>query len=101
MAEMDHREFAGEEEAAMWTNPIDHLRNKSRVATVVTERPHMTQHYLHAKEWFFNSWAYPFWVPMRFFAFHLSQRNRNLFLVENLKNYRPYKYRQNDCDSKF
>ena len=98
MAELDHEV----EETSLWTNPIDHLRNKSKVMTIVTERPHMTQHWLHTKEWFFtSSWAYPFFTPFRFFAFHLSQRNRNLFLVENLKNYRPYKYRQNDCDSKF
>jgi hypothetical protein len=31
----------------------------------------------------------------------VSLRNWNLLLVENHKNYRPYKYRQNDCDSKF
>lgn len=91
------------EETDMWSNPIDHLRLKSRVASVYTERPHLTEKWLNFKQYFFTSnlGMYPFFTPFRFFATHLSQRNRNLFLVENLKNYRPYKLRQNDCTSKY
>jgi hypothetical protein len=88
-------------EEEMWSSPTDHFRPRHRHLTLFTDHDYVVDKWLNFKTTLLNRWYVPFWTPLYFGLTHLSQRNRNLFLVENHMNYRPYKWRRNDETSKY
>jgi hypothetical protein len=60
------------------------------------DRHSIVKRWLDLKASVLSAWYLPTITPMYFFGVHFSQRNRNLFLLENHLNYRPYKWRRND-----
>lgn len=93
---MDPRAEEQSFEAEQWDSPTDHFRPRHKVASLYVDRSAMVQRGLNAKVWLLDRWFVPTWSPLYFVLTHFSQRNRNLFLVENHLNYRPYKWRRND-----
>ena len=71
-------------ETNSWSSPTEHFRTRHKF-----------------KSWALGGSFVPWFTPLYFGALHFSQRNRNLFLVENHLNYRPYWGRRNDEDSKY
>lgn len=81
-----------------WSNPVDHFRPNLKVLSVYFERQYVVDRWLKAKDSFLKPWYMPWWSPFYQFFTWNSQRNRNLFLIENNMNYRPYRFRRNDED---
>lgn len=85
----------------VWTNPADHFRPRNKFLTLYTDRNYLVMKYLSWKSRFLGSSFVPTWTPLYFFMTHFEQRVRNLYLVENQLNYRPYKFRPNTESSKY
>lgn len=100
--EGDHR---GADEGAMepetWANPTSHFRARHRLLSLYGDRDALVGKLLNFKTWALDRWYVPWFSPVYFVVTHFSQRNRNLFLLENHLNYRPYKFRRNDETSKY
>ena len=92
---------APDEDASMWSNPADHFRPKSKLATLYTEKFWVVQQWFNIKETLLNHWWVPWWTPIYQIPVWFTQRNHNCFLVENHLSYRPYKFRANDITSKY
>ncbi|EPY37732.1 hypothetical protein AGDE_06202 [Angomonas deanei] len=90
---MDNRD-AGE----FWTNPVDHFRPNLKALSLYFDHNYLVDRWLHVKERWLRPFYLPSWTPMYQFGTWYSQRNRNLLLVENNLNYRPYRFRRNDED---
>jgi hypothetical protein len=88
-----------QQETTSWSSPVDHFRTRHKYLTLYTDKGFNTQKWLEFKQWFLGTPLVPWFTPLYFGMLHLSQRNRNLFLVENHMNYRPYWGRRNDEDS--
>eukprot|EP00760_Papus_ankaliazontas_P034012 PhM_4_TR6862/c1_g1_i1/m.55975 len=84
-----------------WNSPTDHFRPKHKLISLYVDKENVTRRYLAAKTFVLDKWFMPFFTPFFFVATHISQRNRNLFLLENHLNYRPYKFRYDDWDNKY
>ncbi|KNH08670.1 hypothetical protein XU18_0867 [Perkinsela sp. CCAP 1560/4] len=90
------------EEPLYWSsNIMDHFRKRHRYLSVNYERQYFVERWLHFKAFVCDRWFLPFWTPLFFLMTHISQRNRNLCLVENNLNYRPWKFRYNDWSNKY
>lgn len=81
-----------------WSNPIDHFRPNLKAFTLYADHTYVVDRMLRAKERWLSPWYMPWWSPVYQFFTWYSQRNRNLMLIENNLNYRPYKFRRNDED---
>ena len=81
-----------------WSSPTDHFRPRHKFLTWYTDKEYNVTKWLNFKDACLNKFYVPWFTPVYFFATHFSQRNRNLFLVENNLTYRPYKFRRNDED---
>lgn len=81
-----------------WSNPVDHFRPNLKAASLYFDRQYVVDRWLHAKERWLSPWYMPWWSPLYQVMTWYSQRNRNLMLVENNLNYRPYPFRRNDED---
>jgi hypothetical protein len=90
-----------QQEIESWASPTDHFRTRHKFLTLYTDKAFNTQQWLNFKTWALDRSYVPFFTPIYFGALHFSQRNRNLFLVENHLNYRPYWNRRNTEDSKY
>ncbi|CBZ34190.1 hypothetical protein, conserved [Leishmania donovani] len=88
------------ETSDFWSNPVDHFRPNLKFLSVYVEHQCVVDKWLHIKEKWLKPWYLPWWTPMYQVMTWYSQRNRNLMLVENNLNYRPYRYRRNDEDRK-
>ena len=84
-----------------WTSPADHFRPRNKFMTLYTDRNYLVMKYTAWKSRFLGSALVPSWTPMYFIMTHFEQRVRNLYLVENQLNYRPYKFRPNTETSKY
>lgn len=91
----------GAVETTSWASPVDHFKTRHRYMTFYTDKNYNIMQWLGFKESVLGRWFVPWFSPLYFVGLHFSQRNRNLFLVENHLNYRPYWGRRNDEDSKF
>lgn len=87
-----------EETSDFWSNPVDHFRPNLKFLTLYWDRQYVVDKWLHTKEKWLKPWYLPWWTPMYQIMTWYSQRNRNLMLVENHMNYRPYRFRRNDED---
>jgi hypothetical protein len=94
-------QIAHAEEATMWSNPADHFRPNMKVVTMYSDRNWNVQTWMDLKGKWLDAWYLPWWSPLYQAGLWFSQRNRNLWLVENHMNYRPYKWRRNTEDSKY
>lgn len=88
-------------EAESWSNPTDHFKLRHKFITLYTDKEFNIMKWLEFKSSALGKWFVPWWSPMYFVGTHLSQRTRNLWLVENHLNYRPYWGRRNDEDSTY
>lgn len=83
-------------EAEGWDSPAEHFRPKHKFGSLYADRSAIIARGMNFKAWLLDRWFVPTWSPLYFVLTHFSQRNRNLFLIENHLNYRPYKFRRND-----
>jgi hypothetical protein len=88
-------------ETTSWSSPTDHFRTRYKFVTLYTDKMFNVRQWLEFKSWALGSPLVPWFTPLYFGFTHFSQRNRNLFLVENHLNYRPFAGRRNDEDSKY
>ncbi|EPY33716.1 hypothetical protein STCU_02050 [Strigomonas culicis] len=79
-----------------WSNPVDHFRPNFKALSLYFDHNYVVDRWLHAKERWLKPFYLPTWSPLYQVMTWYSQRNRNLLLVENNLNYRPYRYRRND-----
>ena len=86
---------------SMWTSPTDHFKPKHKYLSLYTDHDYVVANWLGWKKWALSSSLLPAWTPLYFVFTWFSARNRNLFLVENNLNYRPYKWRRNDENNKY
>ena len=85
------------DQEAFWGSYLEgHYRARWRYLSLPYEREFLIDKWLHFKKAIADRWFLPWWTPLFFFMTHVAQRNRNLYLVENRLNYRPWKYRYND-----
>ena len=89
------------QEVESWASPTDHFRTRHKWLTIYTDKIFNGEMVLQKKTAILDKWFVPWFTPLYFFATHFSQRNRNLFLVENHLNYRPWSHRRNDEDSTY
>lgn len=86
-------------ETTSWSSPTDHFRTRHKFLTLYTDKIFNIQQWLAFKQWVLDTPLVPWFTPIYFAALHTGQRNRNLTLVENHLNYRPWQFRRNDEDS--
>lgn len=82
------------EEATMWSSPVSHFRPNMKFLTVYTDRHMNVLRWMEFKDSWLKPWYMPWFSPLYQAGLWFSQRNRNLWLVENHLNYRPYKWRR-------
>lgn len=97
MSAESHR-VDGAEVSDFWSNPVDHFRPNLKALTLYADRQYVADRYQHFLERRLGAWYMPWWSPVYQLLTWYPQRNRNLFLVENNLNYRPYRFRRNDED---
>lgn len=81
-----------------WSNPVDHFRPNLKYLTLYTDHPYFVDRWLHTKERWLKPFYMPWVSPVYFATTWYAQRLRNLSLVSNQLNYKPYKFRRNDED---
>ncbi|CCW62006.1 unnamed protein product [Phytomonas sp. EM1] len=86
------------EVASFWSNPVDHFRPNLKAFTLYADRNEVMDKWHHFLERRLGAWYVPWWSPLYQLLLWYPQRNRNLFLIENNLNYRPYRFRRNDED---
>jgi len=83
-------------ETSVWDSPVGHFRLRHKFLSLYADKPQVIAKWLNVKASICDRWFVPFFTPLFFGLTHISQRNRNLLLVENHLNYRPWKFRYND-----
>lgn len=81
-----------------WSNPVDHFRPNLKAFTLYSDRHYFVDRYQRFLDRRLGAFYMAWWNPLYQAALWYPQRNRNLFLIENNMNYRPYKWRRNDED---
>lgn len=92
---------AEQAETTMWSNPADHFRPNMKILSMYSDRNYNVQYWIDFKAKWLSVSYLPWWTPLYQAGLWLSQRNRNLLLVENHMNYRPYKWRRNTEDGAY
>lgn len=87
-----------DEVSSFWSNPVDHFRPNLKAFTLYADHEYLIDRWLHAKERWLKPFYMPWWSPLYFGFTWYAHRLRNLKLVENNLNYKPYKFRRNDED---
>eukprot|EP00796_Vickermania_ingenoplastis_P008553 gene8553-5999_t len=85
-------------EVSLWPNPVDHFRPNLKALTLYSDQQYVVDAWLHKKAKWLAPWYMPWLSPLYVGLTWYSQRLRNLALIENRMNYKPYKYRRNDED---
>ena len=82
----------------MWNSIVDHFRTRHKLVSFHAETQDVIDKWLDVKTFLLDRWFVPYWTPLFMGLTFFSQRNRNLFLLENNLNYRPWKFRYDDND---
>eukprot|EP00672_Neobodo_designis_P016549 CAMPEP_0174831504 /NCGR_PEP_ID=MMETSP1114-20130205/3131_1 /TAXON_ID=312471 /ORGANISM="Neobodo designis, Strain CCAP 1951/1" /LENGTH=151 /DNA_ID=CAMNT_0016065329 /DNA_START=34 /DNA_END=487 /DNA_ORIENTATION=- len=90
-----------QQDTSSWASPAEHFRTRHKWLTLYTDKNFNINSWLSFKTWVLDRSYVPWFTPLYFGMLHISQRNRNLFLVENHMNYRPYWGRRNTEDSTY
>lgn len=102
MAKTTSTKCDGDELVEAWAHSlVDHLRPNSKLITFYVDRHDLVHRWSNFKLALLGPWWVPWWCPLYAALTHYTRRQKNLYLVENHYNYRPYKYRRNDEDSKY
>jgi len=88
-------------ETTSWANPVDHFRPQYKILQMNFDRHWVIDRLLKYQERILGNGLLMWWNPMYFIPTHYQQRNRNLSLLMNNLNYKPYKWRADDINSNY
>ena len=87
---------ADQQQVMSWSSPTDHFKLRHKFLTLFFDHDFTVQQWLSTKSNILGKWFVPQWSPLYFFGTFFSGRSRNLYLVENHLNYKPFAQRKNE-----